>query len=133
MKVILPKKDTSNVNGRSHRKEHYCHASYSVVDSDFKTVVEARIYWNPKADGMRPVYCCLWVYGKATYFSGSGRAGGYGYHKSSAALADAIDSAGIVLSESISGVGDGAMADALLSIGRKASGKRKLGLIKGHA
>ena len=38
-----------------------------------------------------------WVYGST---SGKGSAGGYGYHKSSAAVADAIRSAGIVLTGS---------------------------------
>ena len=67
-----------------------------------KEIVDCRIY----GAGVT-VYCSIWVqsvkenkrpadwvYGST---SGKGSAGGYGYHKSSAAVAEAIKSAGIVL------------------------------------
>ena len=41
---------------------------------------------------------------------------GYGYHKESAAIAAAIESAGISLDTDISGVGDGAIKEALSAI-----------------
>ena len=45
-----------------------------------------------------------------------GKAGGYGYHKESAAIAEAIESAGIALDTDISGVGNSAILDALTAI-----------------
>ena len=72
------------------------------------------------------VWCSVWVAqyrnGTATscndMYSGCGNAKGYGYHKDSAALSAALDSAGITLSERIDGVGEGAMRDALTAIVR---------------
>lgn len=49
--------------------------------------------------------------------SGSGRAGGCGYHRPSAAAAEAFADAGIVLGSDISGVGDSAMREALYAVG----------------
>lgn len=42
-------------------------------------------------------YCCLWIHGENIWFSGKGQAGGYGYHKTSAAFQGALDSAGVKL------------------------------------
>lgn len=94
--------------------------------------VDCRIYMSRSGDGASPVHCALWVMtgpvvhetssGNQISFSyhtsGKGRANGYGYHKESAAIADAIDSAGIKLDVDISGVGDKAIRDALAAIGR---------------
>lgn len=49
--------------------------------------------------------------------SGSGRAGGCGYNRPSAAAAEAFANAGIVLGSDISGVGDSAMREALYAVG----------------
>jgi hypothetical protein len=51
---------------------------------------------------------------------GSGKASGFGYHRGSAALADAIDNAGIALSQDINGSGDAAMDRAVMAIARLA-------------
>ena len=72
------------------------------------------------------VWCSVWVaqYRNGTstscndMYSGRGNAKGYGYHKDSAALSAALDSAGITLSEDIDGRGDGTMRDALTAIVR---------------
>jgi len=45
--------------------------------------------------------------------SGKGTAGGYGYHKASAAIKDALLSAGVKYSKSFGGVGDTAQEEAL--------------------
>lgn len=88
--------------------------------SPFHEVVTAYFLMG-RSSSASVVTCSLWVHGKQNgqYFetSGQGKAGGYGYHKDSAALADAIDSAGIKLDRSISGVGSEAMREALLAIG----------------
>lgn len=94
------------------------------------------------------VYASIWVWtdphlsedGERVYFStstsGTGSAGGWGYHKLSAAVGDAISSAGIELYGDvygredkktrayIGGVGDSAIHDALLAIGRAVLGGR---------
>ena len=49
------------------------------------------------------IYACIWH----NNGSGSGYAGGYGYHKASAAAQAAITSSGIDLSEDIDGRGAG--------------------------
>ena len=59
------------------------------------------------------------------YCSGHGKAGGYGYHKESAALQEAIESAGIKLRSPIDGAGDSAVRGAMEAINRAAF--RKLG------
>lgn len=43
------------------------------------------------------VYASIWVHANGHYLAGHGNAGGYGYHKESAAFQDAITSAGIQL------------------------------------
>lgn len=69
-------------------------------------------------DGMRPFYGDVRVYAPdGTVYYGAGRVGGYGYHKLSALFQEVLDNAGIQLSDSISGVGDGAIRDAIQAIG----------------
>ena len=96
----------------SHRKEkHGLYKGYLVIDENMKQVIDCRIYYpNTTA------YCCLWVLRGDAFPSGSGSASGYGYHKQSAAVAEAINKAGYELSEDISGVGDYAIERALLAI-----------------
>lgn len=101
------------------------------TDKGLQTVCEARFYMARRSDGASPVYCSLWVSG-AQWTSGHGRASGYGYHKESAALQSAIDSAGIRLTGDnyrelpsdatdekmarIDGCGDSAMKSAMRAI-----------------
>lgn len=95
-----------------HRKENNFTQSVTLlcIDNDeIKELAVARWYYT----GTR-VYCCLWAYNVA---SGSGYAGGGGYHKASAAMQKALDSAGIELSEDIDGRGDSAIDNALRAIG----------------
>lgn len=104
-----------------------------------RAIVTARIYQPGTV-----AHCSLWIHG-ASYGRGQGKAGGYGYHKASAALAEAIRDAGIVLHgdvygrkrtrdiASIGGVGDSAMVDAIEAIARAASGKRRIIIHRAHA
>lgn len=96
-----------------------------------KVWAEARIYVSRSARWAGVVHCSLWVRahegltneGKATrHVSGYGRATGGGYHKASGALASAIRSAGIELSEGIDGRGENAMEEALRAIALAAMG-----------
>ncbi len=143
MKAVFNGKNESNAINYSGKKERI--SSYVVVgkrNGTLSSVVEARFYMGRSA-GASVVYCSLWVQGD-NYCSGTGKAGGYGYHKESAALAAAIKSAGITLHGSnyshwdndtkpdfkkaayIGGCGDGSMRTALKAIARAAGAKGQL-------
>lgn len=62
----------------------------------FDRVVDARFYMG-RSSQSSTVYCSVWIHGKGFYTSGKGSAGGYGYHKESAALAASLESAGVTL------------------------------------
>lgn len=106
----------------SHRKEgKYYFDSYTIIvdGTDYKgeptkkTPVELRLYGTGNKN-----YACLWINDTKsnTHISGSGSAGGYGYHRPSAAAWEAINNAGIELSEDIAGRGDGAIESAVKAI-----------------
>ena len=84
---------------------------------EFKEPVTVRWYMSRSGDGASPVYCALWVRCSPCYVSGRGKAGGYGYHKASAAFQEACDSAGIELSQPVDGRGDSSVRDALYAVG----------------
>lgn len=117
-----------NIN---HRKEKHFQEQYSLVavyKGDLKQVAQLRTYGTSSMN-----YCCLWVNDSKTqtYQSGSGSAGGYGYHRPSAAAMEAFNNAGIYLDSDIAGRGDRAIEDALIALGKKL-GYRKLSIIKAH-
>ena len=115
------------------------------TDKGLQTVCEARFYMARRSDGASPVYCSLWVSG-AQWTSGHGRASGYGYHKESAALQSAIDSAGIKLTGDnyrelpsdatdetmarIDGCGDSAMRAAMRAIAIAAGADPEIMLVE---
>lgn len=114
----------------STRKQHYVssfrkenaglHKNYMVIDPRTGgKAIDCRIYWPAQT-----AYCALWVSGEKVYNQGTGRAGGGGYCKESAAVGDAIDSAGWDLDGNIHGVGETAIKEALLAIA-KAIGVKK--------
>lgn len=122
----------------SHRKEGKCFfSSMSVISLADKpdghgvldARIEARLYGNGESNT-----CCLWVInvdpsGKCT--QGSGHAGGYGYHRRSAAMQDAIENAGFTLSQDIGGVGESTMREALLAIA-ECIGVEKPAIVESH-
>lgn len=114
---ILTNEGKFNMN---HRKEKYFSKAYigvAVVEGDILQPVYLRLYDTPSR-----AYACVWVrgYRGKEYIDkkGSGFAGGCGYHMASAAAEIAINNAGIELSESISGTGDGAIRSAVEAIMR---------------
>ena len=84
-------------------------------EGELREVVTARWYMG-RSRTASVVYCTIWT--ESGRNSGTGRASGYGYHKESAALAEACESAGITLSRDIAGVGESAIREAILAIGR---------------
>ena len=78
-------------------------------------IVRADFYMS-RSSSASVVYCTVWINGNGYHVSGSGRAGGHGYHKESAALNDALFNCGIDLYEDITGRGDAAMKDAIEAV-----------------
>ena len=102
------------INAKAHRKEDKFQEEYLglvVVNNSIKTAVNLRIYGTQSRN-----YCCLWLNDGVNYASGSDYAGGYGYHRPSAAAAGAIEKAGVNLSKDISGRGSSAIEDAVMSM-----------------
>lgn len=105
----------------SYRRENSFNLQWSLIDLDMgKEVASVRFYGAGNT-----VYCVAWFSlwrhgfpkaGETGSCLGCGKAGGYGYHRVSAAMDEALEDAGFVLSESISGVGESAMKKALEAI-----------------
>ncbi|MEO1208425.1 MAG: hypothetical protein AAFX78_02685 [Cyanobacteria bacterium J06638_20] len=121
---------------RQNRKENHFYSQLALIDpASGREVVTARFYGTLRGS---TVYACIWVRPcdlsaeKSAYGLGGGKAGGYGYHKASAALAEAISDAGITLDESITGRGDAPMESALYAIAKANTGKRKFFMVRAH-
>lgn len=101
----------------SHRKERngffkeYTALCFDPDNADMRAVVTLRLYWPRET-----CYACIWVNGNGVHTSGSGKAGGGGYCKESAAAAYAIRNAGFRLNMDIDGRGTGRVRDAVLAI-----------------
>jgi hypothetical protein len=94
----------------------------------FITVCDARFFMGRSASAST-VYCSAWIHGKdGSYYSGKGDAGGYGYHKESAALECALDAAGFEFAKGWGGSGEQAMNEALLAVARRV-GWKSVGLV----
>ena len=124
MEVLKFEPRESSKNIAHYRRENSFYAQWSLMDSDGRDVVTARFYGSGSV-----VYCVVWVSlwrhgfpaaGETGSCRGCGKAGGGGYHKQSAAMADALEDAGFRFSDGIAGVGETAMRAALESIARHA-------------
>lgn len=113
MQSILSFSPASNINV-GHRKENQAFYSFSLVDLDNATESAVIRLYN-SSTGARN-YACLWIIAPGFYASGSGMAGGYGYHRPSAAAQEAFTRAGVQLAEPIDGRGDSAIEDALKAL-----------------
>ena len=83
-------------------------------------MLDIRVYGTRRGDTVR---CALWLHAGSKWTRGVGLAGGCGYDKSSAAIGDAFDSAGICLEDSIYGHGDGAVRGAIEAVALKVLGR----------
>lgn len=116
----------------SHRKEKYFEKQLTLVaiyKGDLIELATLRIYHTSVM-----AYACIWVHDKVhnIYCTGSGSAGGGGYHKASASMEGALYKAGIRLSESISGRGNELMEESLIALGKKL-GFKKVYTLSAHA
>lgn len=127
MKAKLPTANTSNAKNLSSEKYLIYAASVIALDRE---VVTLRM-WMAGGSKANRVYATIWTRSKdaSRRFNGHGHAGGYGYCKKSAAAQAAIDSAGITLTEDVSGRGMTSVEEALTAIAR-ALGARKTFLVK---
>jgi hypothetical protein len=101
--------------------------AYTHDGSGLLTLVTVRTYGAKRGNGSRN-YVSIWVHASDERMScaGHGSAGGYGYHRPSAAMQAALESAGIRLAQPIDGVGESAMKEAMHAIARH------LGYTRGH-
>jgi len=130
-KIYVPEKLGWTEKSMNFRETSPLLQGITIVDiwsGRIETCIEARFY------GRAAVKCAVWVYGThARNGCGVGRAGGYGYHKASAALCNALDDMGIRLGRfRCTGCGDTAMEDALLEIAREC-GAANPQVVKFHA
>lgn len=99
LKAIITKQ-VQNAHNYSGEKEIV--SKYVVlgkINGETREIVDARCYMA-RARNAATVYASIWVHGrdkegKEIYTTGKGNAGGYGYHKESAAIGSAISSAAI--------------------------------------
>lgn len=138
MKAKITQNNVSNARNYSNEKEEVDRlVLIGCKKGEHKELVTAR-FWYSKSRTASVCYCSIWVNCSPVYVSGKGQAGGWGYHRSSAALESALTSAGIELYGSpylgpgekpregkenfksrayIGGCGDTAMQDAIKAIG----------------
>ena len=102
-------------NGKNYGHKKELIQTFNVITDTLKEIVTVRCYMGRSANAS-VVYASIWITAPDYHGSGTGKAGGYGYHKPSAAIGGAIASAGIGLSKDISGVGNGAIHEALGAI-----------------
>lgn len=125
LKVIKKDEQKKELN-ISYRKENDFWCSYKALDKDFNEIVDCRFYCTKGGT----VYCCIWVHGDNGWFSASAKAGGWGYDKKSAALATALDNAGVKLNASISCTGY--VKEPIEAIAKYFSGKRNIHVIESY-
>ena len=94
-KIVKPAENGLNLGGS---KETITTISLLVkAGKEWREVIDARIYMG-RSRSASVVYASIWAFGNGkASISGTGKAGGYGYHKESAALDSAINNAGVEL------------------------------------
>ena len=101
------KKAAGHYKGRNYggEKETVTHKSViCVVGDEIKEVITYRAYMG-RSKGSSTVYATIWVHSGECHRSGSGSAGGHGYHKESAAAYEAAIACGFEFNRSLSGTG----------------------------
>lgn len=116
-KILKQVSNARNYSGEKETTDNF--KAVTIHEGEIRVPVEVRVYMGRSSSASK-VYASIWVHDSThnIFTSGKGSAGGYGYHKTSAAVDEAIQSAGIELSQGISGVGDSAIKEALVAIVR---------------
>jgi len=120
-KAILPETRINNGKHPDNKALRKCYIVVAMCDGQYVEPVTVRVWQNK---GAERVYASIWV-SHTTLCAGTGYADGYGYDKTSAAIGTAIESAGIRIKSSetgldadIGGRGDIAVLDALEAIAK---------------
>ena len=119
------------MSARSHRKKNNFmeqYTGFALIDGVLREIVILRIYGTNAKN-----YACLWYNNTDEWGSGSGSAGGYGYHRPSAAAQEAFEKAGVTLSEDINGRGDSAIREAVEALAKALFPRKKVFIHKSHA
>ena len=82
---------------------------------NYPELIDCRLYMG-RSSSSSVIHCAIWIRLPDGWIVGKGNAGGYGDHKGSAAVAEALHVAGFRFDEGISGVGNEAVKDALLAV-----------------
>ena len=122
MKAAL-RREVKNAINHGNKKEMI--RTYNVITDGLENIITARCYMGRSKESST-VYASIWIDTPCYHSGGKGKASGYGYHKESAAIGAAIESAGITLDQSIDGVGDAAIEEALKAIAQALSYSRFL-------
>lgn len=107
---MIAKLTTQNDNARNMGQEKETVDTINIIalhKGEMYNCITARFYMGRSASAST-VYCSVWInkrgirqpdgsYSPSFHTSGRGSAGGYGYHKASAALGEALGSAGVLL------------------------------------
>ena len=95
MKAVFTKPAQNGYNYSRDKELAHAYSVLAKINGEMREIVTARAYVG-RSRNASTVYASIWVHiGDCP--SGKGSAGGGGYHKESAAFADAIRSAGIEL------------------------------------
>lgn len=124
------KKDAGHYAGTNYgnSKETVTHKSVlTIVDGEIKEVVTYRAYMG-RSKSASQVYATIWIHSPGVHRSGSGQAGGYGYHKESAAAYYAAISCGFTFNYALGGTGQ---IDQMLEAMALALGYEKVAIF-GH-
>jgi hypothetical protein len=106
-----PKEDARSIE--HYRRERSFWQELALIDLDKgKVIASIRFYGSGPT-----IYCVAWIWpSNLPSARGYGKAGGYGYHKASAAMAEALNAAGVKLALDIGGRGEGVMQEALTAL-----------------
>lgn len=117
-------------NGKHYGGNKEMISAYNVVTiskGEIKSPVIVRCYMG-KSSRASVVYASVWCNGKV-WCAGHGSAGGYGYHKESAAVQAAFESAGFSFNHDFGGAGEYEMKDAMKAAARAIGFRGKLEVI----
>lgn len=132
MKVKNYERRQQAINIKHRKEDHYQESLLGVVvdDGKLKVVVDLRIYGTKAMN-----YACVWIQDSKhdVHCNGSGSAGGYGYHRPSAAASEAFYNAGVELDTPLAGRGDSIMEHAVEAVVRKLYPRNKIvEVLKAH-
>lgn len=105
----------------TYKKDSKPRKGYEEYDTPYKELMDVRIFYTKSSrTSMGSNKVLVWVTGGAGRCGRShGKAGGCGYHRPSAALADALRNLGVKLGDfDCAGVGDTAMKDVCMELCR---------------